>query len=272
MLRVPATASPGRPPRVTLRVDEEGVGSVNVRVTVTDLATRRPVLVVSMGWIRAGRAVTVSWPKAARLGPGTYHVSFVARDHNGASLLRRAHSSGVATLTVSSAPPPVSATLPTGAALPEAGVATPAGSAAAGAGVPVAGAPSYGGPENRFGAPRAGHTHQGQDVLTREGTPIVAPLPGVVLTSAFQAGGAGYYVVEHTGAGLDFMFAHCRAGSLAVAQGAALAAGQALCEAGATGDATTPHLHLEIWVGGWQAASGHPIDPLPYLLAWDHGA
>jgi hypothetical protein len=27
---------------------------------------------------------------------------------------------------------------------------------------------------------------------------------------------------------------------------------------------------LEIWVGDWQAPGGHPIDPLPYLEAWDH--
>jgi hypothetical protein len=24
-----------------------------------------------------------------------------------------------------------------------------------------------------------------------------------------------------------------------------------------------------MWVGGWQAAGGHPIDPLPYLEAWE---
>jgi hypothetical protein len=23
-----------------------------------------------------------------------------------------------------------------------------------------------------------------------------------------------------------------------------------------------------MWVGGWQASGGHPIDPLPYLEAW----
>jgi murein DD-endopeptidase MepM/ murein hydrolase activator NlpD len=66
------------------------------------------------------------------------------------------------------------------------------------------------------------------------------------------------------------MFAHCKAASLTVSSGQAVSAGQALCQAGQTGDATTPHLHFEIWVGGWQEAAGHPIDPLPYLEAWDH--
>jgi murein DD-endopeptidase MepM/ murein hydrolase activator NlpD len=65
------------------------------------------------------------------------------------------------------------------------------------------------------------------------------------------------------------MFAHCQASSLAVSTAQAVAAGQALCRAGQTGDATTPHLDFEMWVGGWQAASGHPINPLPYLEAWE---
>jgi len=152
------------------------------------------------------------------------------------------------------------------------GIPTPAETAAAAAQFPVAGPHSFGGPENRFGAPRAGHIHQGQDVLTAEGTPIVAPLGGSILTASYQATGAGYYAAEHTATGLDFMFAHCKPGTLAVATGEPVTAGQLLCQAGQTGDATTPHLHFEVWVGGWQAPGAQPIDPLPYLLAWDHSA
>jgi murein DD-endopeptidase MepM/ murein hydrolase activator NlpD len=151
-------------------------------------------------------------------------------------------------------------------------VPTPAQSAAAGAVFPLTGAHSFGGPENRFGAPRTGHVHQGQDVLAAEGTPVVVPLAGTILTASYQAGGAGYYAVEHTGTGLDFMFAHCQAGTLGPSAGQAVSAGQVLCRAGQTGDATTPHLHFEIWVGGWRAAGGYPIDPLPYLQAWDRPA
>ena len=64
---------------------------------------------------------------------------------------------------------------------------------------------------------------------------------------------------------------HLAAGSLAVSREQAVSARQQLCSAGQTGDATTPHLHFEMWVGGWQASTGHPIDPLPYLEAWDRG-
>jgi murein DD-endopeptidase MepM/ murein hydrolase activator NlpD len=202
------------------------------------------------------------------LGPGSYQVSLSAHDHHSGTLLYRAHSSGAAPLTVrapAQVPPPVA---PSGAA-PELGVPTPAQTAAAGAVFPVAGPHSFGGAENRFGAPRQGHVHQGQDVLTTEGTPIVAPMAGAILTTSYQASGAGYYAVERTNVGFDFMFAHCAPGSLAVSTGQAVSAGQALCQAGQTGSATTPHLHFEMWVGGWQAAGGLPIDPLAYLEAWD---
>ena len=97
----------------------------------------------------------------------------------------------------------------------------------------------------------------------------MAPLAGTILTTSYQAEGAGYYAVEQTGVGFDFMFAHCMASSLAVSTGQAVTPGQALCKAGQTGDATAPHLDFEIWVGGWQAPGGEPIDPLPYLQAWE---
>jgi murein DD-endopeptidase MepM/ murein hydrolase activator NlpD len=151
---------------------------------------------------------------------------------------------------------------------PVAGVPTPQQSAV-GAVFPVQGAHSYGDAANRFGAGRAGHIHQGQDVLAAEGTPLVAPLAGTIATTSYQAGGAGYYVVEHAADGFDLMFAHCQASSLAVSPGEAVSAGQALCRVGQTGDATGPHLHIEMWVGGWQAPGGQPIDPLPYLQAWE---
>ena len=263
-LRVPASAAAGRPPKVTLRLDEKGVGTVYLQVKVINLATHHSSVVATMGWSHTGRTLTVAWPAGAQLAAGRYVLSVSVHDHHGQALLRRAHSSGEASLTViapAPAPPtPLPAPTPT---LP--GVPSPAQTVADGAVFPVAGAHNFGGPENRFGAPRAGYTHQGQDVLTAEGTPVVVPLAGTITTTSYQAGGAGYYAVEHTGVGFDFMFAHCEAGSLAVSSGQVVAAGQALCKAGQTGDATAPHLHFEMWVGGWQAPGGEPIDPLPYL-------
>lgn len=272
-LSVPATAVPGRPPRVTFRIDELHVGTVSATVAVNDLASRRPAVVAALGWVRTGRTVTVSWPHGAALKAGTYHVSVSAHDHQRNSLARSAHSSGVSTLTVAApalTPAPAPITPPAPALEP--GVPTPAQTVASGSVFPVAGAHSFGGQENRYGAARTGHIHEGQDILTAEGTPDVAPLAGTISTTDYQAGGAGYYVVEHATIGFDLVFDHCEAGSLAVSAGQAVAAGQTLCLAGQSGDATAPHLHFEMWVGGWYAPGGHTIDPLPYLEAWEHPA
>lgn len=271
-LSVPARAPAGPPPRVTLRVGEQGAATLYVAVALLD-SSRHTVLRVAMGWVRTERTLTVHWPAAAALTAGTYLVHVGVRDHHGATLPHSARTSNTATLRITAPPAPAPTSAPAASPPPVvAGAASPAQTVAAGAVFPVHGEHSFGGPENRFGAAREGHVHEGQDVLTAEGTPILAPLAGTITSTSYQASGAGYYAVEHTPLGLDLMFAHCQAGSLAVSEGASVSAGTRLCLAGQTGDATAPHLHLEIWVGGWWAPGAYPIDPLPYLEAWEHGS
>jgi murein DD-endopeptidase MepM/ murein hydrolase activator NlpD len=274
-LTAPSTAVPGRPPRVMYRIDEPGETRVELTVAVHDLTTRRAAVVAQMGWVRTARTTAVVWPRGATLAPGSYHVSVSAHDRYNHNLTRTAHSSGVATLTVAApAPASVPAPAPSPAApVLEAGVPTPAQTVTDGAVFPVQGAHNFGGPENRYGAPRSGYFHEGQDVLTAEGTPDVAPLGGTISSTNYQASGAGYYAVEHTAIGFDFMFAHCKAASLAVSAGQAVSPGSPICLAGQTGDATAPHLHFEMWVDGWhESSASHSIDPLPYLEAWEHAA
>jgi Peptidase family M23 len=267
-LSVPSTSVPGRPPRVTLRIDEAHVGTVNATVAVHNLSTRALAFTVRLGWVHTGRTLGVAWPRSATLAAGSYHVSVSAHDHHAHNLTRSAHSSGVATLTVV-APAPPAAPLTAPAPVVEPGVPTPAQTVADGAVFPVAGAHNFGGPENRYGAPRGNHIHEGQDILTSEGTPDVAPLAGTISSTSYQASGAGYYAVEHTVIGFDLVFDHCKAATLLVSANQAVAPGSEICQAGQTGDATTPHLHFEMWVGGWYAPGGHTIDPLPYLEAWE---
>jgi murein DD-endopeptidase MepM/ murein hydrolase activator NlpD len=166
-------------------------------------------------------------------------------------------------------PKPSSPASPPSAQTPP-GVPPPAQTVADGAVFPVRGGPhSFGGPEARFGAPRGGHTHQGQDILAAEGLSDVAPLAGSIIATGNQPGGAGWYVAEHTSVGFDLFFAHCESESVQVSAGQAVGPGTVLCKLGSTGDASGPHLHFEMWVGGWHAKGGHPIDPLPYLEAWE---
>jgi murein DD-endopeptidase MepM/ murein hydrolase activator NlpD len=277
-LRVPSTMIAGRPPRVTTEVTERGVGTVYMHATVFDLSTRRTLVTVNMGWVHTGRRLTVPWPAATRMPAGVYQVRISAHDHHGGNLLTNATSSGVATLTVRApvkapapAPKPAAPAPTTETGTSATGYPTPAQTVADGAVFPVQGPHNFGGPENRYGAPREGHIHEGQDVLTAEGTPDVVPLAGTIQSTSYQAGGAGYYVVEDTTYGMDFMFAHCQANSFTVHEGQTVAAGQQICRAGQTGDATAPHLHFEIWVDGPWQEGGHTIDPLPYLEAWEGG-
>ena len=133
---------------------------------------------------------------------------------------------------------------------------------------PVAGAYDLGGDGARFGAPRQGHSHRGHDITAAEGTPVVAPYAGTVEFVRFQRTGAGWYVVlDGDGEDRDYVFMHLRAGSILVAPGQAVSAGQPIAQVGNTGSSTGPHLHFEIWVGGWYAG-GAPIDPLPLLQLW----
>ena len=133
---------------------------------------------------------------------------------------------------------------------------------------PVSGPYSFGGKDARFGAGRTGHIHQGQDVIAASGTPILAPLSGTILWQANQPAGAGLYLIEHASDGRDFAFMHIKPHTTRVTVGDAVRAGEQLAQVGETGDATGPHLHFEIWVGGWGTKTGHPIDPLPQLKRW----
>jgi murein DD-endopeptidase MepM/ murein hydrolase activator NlpD len=133
---------------------------------------------------------------------------------------------------------------------------------------PVAGTYSYGGADARFGAPRSGHVHQGQDILAASGTPVVAPHGGTISWRANQPNGAGFYVVlDSLQEPLNYVFMHLMRGSILVRVGDRVRTGQQLGSVGSTGESSTPHLHFEVWQGRWYGG-GHPIDPLPLLKAW----
>jgi murein DD-endopeptidase MepM/ murein hydrolase activator NlpD len=149
-------------------------------------------------------------------------------------------------------------------------VTTPASLATAGSAIfPVQGPFNFGGDQSRFGVGRPGHLHEGQDIAADEGTPVVAPIAGSVSWIAYQAEGAGYYVVIAGVDGRHYVFMHLQANSTLVAKGQVVAAGQRIASVGSTGGSTGPHLHFEIWLNGWRASKASmPIDPLAQLQAW----
>jgi murein DD-endopeptidase MepM/ murein hydrolase activator NlpD len=239
-------------PKIALRVEEPGASTVAARVVFMPLTETGSIVRLDLGRIPVGRRVVPAWPSGTTLQPGRYRVRLHVRGLRGVVLARKASAPGLATLTVRAPePPPVS--------LPD----------ASGHVFPVNGPHTYG---DAFGAPRKGYSHQGQDILASEGTPVVAPVAGAISFTDYQAKAAGYYIVEKGSDGFDYFFAHCQRGSTVVTPGMAVLAGQQLCNVGATGDASGPHLHFEAWVGGWRVdANSRPIDPLPELKSWDTG-
>ena len=248
----PGTVELGKPLRFAWRVDGR-VRRVTARVVLAPEGGGKAVA-VALGTRRAGRRSVRTW--TPRLAAGRYTARLHATGPGGAKLRRTARASGRLTLEITApAPPPPPPPPP--AAAPVSAV------------FPVQGVYSFGGGGARFGAGRTGHTHQGQDIIAAEGTPVVTPVGGIVHWRAYQAGGAGYYVVVRGDDGRDYAFMHFQAGSTVVEKGRRVAAGQRLASVGNTGDSQGAHLHFEIWPDGWYAtADSHPIDPLPDLLAW----
>src|SRR4051812_21801077 len=227
-LRAPGTVYAPQP-RLTVRLALSGGRATPLSLALVARGGGRTLARADLGPVSPGQAIRHRWPLGG-VAPGYYTVKVMGVVHHGSLAAGRP-------VTVHSAR------------------------------FPVAGPHDFGGPGSRFGAGRVGHIHQGQDVAAAEGTPIVAPVAGTISWRSDQPGGAGLYLVLHAVDGHDYVFMHLRPGTIRVAQGDRVRTGERLAEVGHTGDATGPHLHFEVWVGGWQ--QGHPIDPLPLLLRWD---
>jgi murein DD-endopeptidase MepM/ murein hydrolase activator NlpD len=242
-----------------VRVNGRNLGGV-VRVTFLGGRGARDDAVARARRVSAG-SVQVWVPRRARTG----HV--LVRTREG---LRSRPSRSVVAVRMPAPPPPPA---------PPAPLASPAPSPAPSAGgdpiprglahvFPVRGAHDFGGSGARFGAGRAGHTHQGQDVMAACGTQLVAARAGVVEYRAFHASAGYYLVIDGDGEDQDYVYMHLSAPGL-VQKGEHVATGQPIGAVGMTGNAQACHLHFELWVGGGWYSGGHPIDPLPQLRAWD---
>jgi murein DD-endopeptidase MepM/ murein hydrolase activator NlpD len=244
----PGTLEAGAPATFAFRVDGRA-RRVRVRILFARADDSAPAKLLRLGYRRTRRRYSHVWkPGAGELRAGVYTVSLQAFDDAGKGLRRTAALSGREQVTVEVPPPTV---------LPSTGV------------FPVRGGYSLGGEGARFGAARQGHIHQGHDITARSGTPLVAPVAATVTWVAFQAGGAGHYVVMRGADSRDYVFMHLRRGSITAREGAVLEAGEQFAQVGRSGTSSGPHLHFEIWPDGWySSADSRPIDPLAQLQAW----
>lgn len=133
---------------------------------------------------------------------------------------------------------------------------------------PIRGRHDYGGAGGRFGTGRAGHSHQGQDVFAKCGTPLVAARGGSIRFKQYHAAAGNYVVIDAAGTSVDYAYMHL-AEPTPFRTGDRVYTGQRIGAVGDTGNARGCHLHFELWNGpGWYEG-GKPFDPLPSLQAWD---
>lgn len=101
--------------------------------------------------------------------------------------------------------------------------------------------------------------HTGLDFAAPEGTPVMATAAGEVTSTTYDSSYGNQIVVTHDDGTQTW---YCHLSSFYVTPGESVGRGETIAAVGSTGNATGPHLHLEVHPGG-----GAAVDPYPYLQA-----
>lgn len=103
----------------------------------------------------------------------------------------------------------------------------------------------------------ANDKHFAVDIVAKTGTPVKAVADGTVIFSEWTAE-TGYVLILKHGGGFISVYKHN--GNLLKRQGDLVKSGEVIASVGSTGELTTgPHLHFELWSGGYA------VNPLNYI-------
>jgi hypothetical protein len=151
---------------------------------------------------------------------------------------------------------------------------------------PVDGPVSY---TDTFGAPRTGHTHEGQDLMGTKMLPLLAAVDGVVHRVKFD-NAVGNSVTIKAADGWTYHYIHvnndrpgtddgqatrAQAFPPSIVVGATVTRGQVVAYMGDSGnaEATAPHLHFEIRepapTGSYQGSPINPYESLQQATRWN---
>lgn len=98
--------------------------------------------------------------------------------------------------------------------------------------------------------------HEGIDIATRPGTPVLATAAGVVREAGSEAGYGKFVVIDH---GYGFSTAYGHNSRILVKAGQRVKRGDLIATAGSTGRSTGTHVHYEVRI------NGVPVNPNKYL-------
>jgi murein DD-endopeptidase MepM/ murein hydrolase activator NlpD len=129
---------------------------------------------------------------------------------------------------------------------------------------PVPGAHTYG---DGFGVARGKRSHQGQDIMAACGEPLVSVSWARVIFIGVHRAAGNYMVIRYKKLKQDYAYMHM-SGPPLVRKKQKLSPGQLVGYVGNTGNASTCHLHFELWVGRWYRG-GRAVNPYESLANWD---
>jgi len=98
--------------------------------------------------------------------------------------------------------------------------------------------------------------HAGIDIGVPTGTTVAAAAAGTVIVAGYEGDCGNMVAIDH-GGGLSTIYCHMSQIYVGVKQ--EVQRGQAIGAAGATGDATGPHVHFQVM------QNGKPVDPMSFL-------
>lgn len=118
-----------------------------------------------------------------------------------------------------------------------------------------------------FFAPLTGHisqnfdsnsNHFAVDIVAKTGTPVKATADGTVIFSGWTTDTGYVIILKHSN---NYISVYKHNGNLLKQQGDFVKSGEAIATVGSTGELTTgPHLHFELWSGGYAVNPTNFID------------